>query len=105
MYLTGPDLPVQSHRFQLWIDYFLEIFLGNYGRSFAYASKEFGMTGNTVLMPETAPDSRERIIKEFNVNVQKLPSSKLMDGVRQVCTYIHHTTWKPWYSPETCMLF
>ena len=66
----------------IWV--FFKIFLGNYGRSFAYASKEFGMTGNTVLMPETAPDSRERIIKEFNVNVQKLPSSKLMDGVRQV---------------------
>ena len=48
------------------------------------------MTGNTVLMPETAPDSRERIIKEFNVNVQKLPSSKLMDGVKQVGTHIHH---------------
>ena len=61
--------------------------LGNYGRSFAYASKEFGMTGNTVLMPETAPDSRERIIKEFNVNVKKLPSPKLMDGIRQVSTY------------------
>ena len=52
------------------------------------------MTGNTVLMPETAPDSRERIIKEFNVNVQKLPSSKLMDGVRQVLhihTYLDNT--------------
>ena len=45
------------------------------------------MTGNTVLMPETAPDSRERIIKEFNVNVKKLPSPKLMDGIRQVNTY------------------
>ena len=42
------------------------------------------MTGNTVLMPETAPDSRERIIKEYNVNVKKLPSPKLMDGIRQV---------------------
>ena len=45
------------------------------------------MTGNTVLMPETAPASRERIIKEFNVNVKKLPSPKLMDGIRQVSTY------------------
>ena len=81
--------PETIFRFLLWILLVLlkNSILGNYGRSFAYASKEFGMTGNTVLMPETAPASRERIIKEFNVNVKKLPSPKLMDGIRQVSTY------------------
>lgn len=41
---------------------FVTISAGNYGKSFAYASKHYGTKGK-VVMPETAPISRSLLIK------------------------------------------
>ena len=57
---------------------------GNYGRSFAYASNALGLKGNIVLMPETAPDNREVLIKNLGVDVRRFPSSQLVSGVKKV---------------------
>ena len=63
---------------------FRSLFSGNYGRSYAYASNALGLTKNVVLMPDTAPEHRETLIKRFGVDVRKMPSSDLMNGVKRV---------------------
>ena len=55
---------------------------GNYGRSFGYATKELGLSG-TVLMPDTAPDNREGILRGFGVQVERMPSKDLREGVKK----------------------
>ena len=59
------------------------IFLGNYGRSFAYAAQKMGVSG-TVIMPETAPQNRGDFIRSFGIKVEKCPSVKLMENVARV---------------------
>ena len=63
---------------------FVTMSAGNYGRSFAYASNALGLKGNIVLMPETAPDNREVLIKNLGVDVRRFPSSQLVSGVKKV---------------------
>ncbi|XP_076008275.1 L-threonine dehydratase catabolic TdcB-like [Genypterus blacodes] len=53
---------------------------GNYGKSFAYASKHYGSKGK-VVMPETAPASRSILIQNFGVEVERVPTSCLMNVV------------------------
>lgn len=76
---------------------------GNYGKSFAYASKHYGSRGK-VVMPETAPVSRSVLIQvrgvrwnvatspqqllrpsshpqSFGVEVERVPTSSLMSVV------------------------
>ena len=60
---------------------------GNYGRSFAYASNELGLKGNIVLMPDTAPENREVLIKNLGLEVRRCPSSQLLSGVKKVCNF------------------
>ena len=55
---------------------------GNYGRSFGYAAKQLGMSG-TVLMPDTAPDNREAVLRGFGVEVERMPSKDLLEGVKR----------------------
>ncbi|XP_066524476.1 L-threonine ammonia-lyase [Hoplias malabaricus] len=53
---------------------------GNYGKSFAYASKHYGSKGK-VVMPETAPMSRSLLIQSFGIEVERVPTSCLIDVV------------------------
>ncbi|KAM4711686.1 L-threonine ammonia-lyase-like isoform 2-T2 [Anableps anableps] len=46
--------------------HFVTMSAGNYGKSFAYASKHFGSKGK-VVMPETAPESRAILVQEDNM--------------------------------------
>ncbi|TWW64536.1 putative serine racemase [Takifugu flavidus] len=55
---------------------------GNYGKSFAYAVKLYGEKGK-VVMPETAPVSRSVLIQSFGVEVERVPTSSLMDVVNR----------------------
>ena len=55
---------------------------GNYGRSFGYAARHLGLTG-TVLMPDTAPNNREEVLRGFGVEVERMPSKDLLEGVRR----------------------
>ena len=55
---------------------------GNYGRSFGYAAKQLGLSG-TVLMPDSAPDNREAVLRGFGVDVERMPSKDLLEGVRR----------------------
>ena len=53
-----------------------------YGRSFGYAVKQLGLSG-TVLMPDTAPDNREEVLRGFGVEVERMASRDLLEGVRR----------------------
>ncbi|XP_019898555.2 phenylserine dehydratase isoform X3 [Esox lucius] len=55
---------------------------GNYGKSFAYASKHYGSKGK-VLMPETAPISRATLIQSFGCDVERVPMTCLMNVVNR----------------------
>ena len=55
---------------------------GNYGRSYAYAVKSLGLSA-TVLMPDTAPENRARMLESFGLQVERMPSSQLMEGVKR----------------------
>ncbi|KAL2102523.1 hypothetical protein ACEWY4_001691 [Coilia grayii] len=73
--------------------HFVTMSAGNYGKSFAYASKYYGSKGK-VVMPETAPVSRSALIQSFGVDVERVPTTALMDVVnRCVCednmTFLH----------------
>lgn len=48
---------------------FVTLSAGNYGKSFAYASKHYGSKGK-VVMPETAPESRATLIQ---VRLKNMP--------------------------------
>ncbi|KAM4569799.1 phenylserine dehydratase-like isoform 2-T2 [Odontesthes bonariensis] len=60
--------------------HFVTMSAGNYGKSFAFASKHYGTQGK-VVMPETAPESRSVLIQSFGVQVERVPTSRLMDVV------------------------
>uniref|UniRef100_A0A3B4UFC2 L-serine deaminase n=1 Tax=Seriola dumerili TaxID=41447 RepID=A0A3B4UFC2_SERDU len=60
--------------------HFVTMSAGNYGKSFAYASKHYGSRGK-VVMPETAPMSRSILIQSFGVEVERVPTSSLMNVV------------------------
>ncbi|CAJ1054422.1 L-threonine dehydratase catabolic TdcB [Xyrichtys novacula] len=62
--------------------HFVTMSAGNYGKSFAYASKHFGSKGK-VVMPETAPVSRSTLIQSFGVEVERVPTSSLMSVVNR----------------------
>ncbi|KAM9327510.1 L-threonine dehydratase catabolic TdcB-like isoform 1-T2 [Pholidichthys leucotaenia] len=62
--------------------HFVTISAGNYGKAFAYASKHYGTKGK-VVMPETAPESRSRLIQSFGVDVERVPTSCLMNVVNR----------------------
>uniref|UniRef100_A0A3B5B834 L-serine deaminase n=1 Tax=Stegastes partitus TaxID=144197 RepID=A0A3B5B834_9TELE len=62
--------------------HFVTMSAGNYGKSFAYASKHYGSKGK-VVMPETAPESRSILIQSFGVEVERVPTSCLMNVVNR----------------------
>ncbi|KAM4711685.1 L-threonine ammonia-lyase-like isoform 1-T1 [Anableps anableps] len=62
--------------------HFVTMSAGNYGKSFAYASKHFGSKGK-VVMPETAPESRAILVQSFGVEVERVPTSSLMSVVNR----------------------
>ncbi|XP_030630670.1 uncharacterized protein LOC115812291 [Chanos chanos] len=62
--------------------HFVTMSAGNYGKSFAYATKLYGTKGK-VVMPETAPLSRSVLIKSFGVEVERVPTSNLMNVVNR----------------------
>ncbi|XP_061523857.1 L-threonine dehydratase catabolic TdcB-like [Phycodurus eques] len=62
--------------------HFVTMSAGNYGKSFAYASKHYGSRGK-VVMPENAPMSRSVLIQSFGVDVERVPTSCLMDVVNR----------------------
>ena len=55
---------------------------GNYGRSFSVAAQQLGLAA-TVCMPDTAPDSREAVMRGHGAEVERMPSSALEAGVRR----------------------
>lgn len=59
---------------------FVTMSAGNFGRSFAYMCRELGLTGR-VLMPITAPDNREHLIRSFGLEVERMPTSELQSTV------------------------
>ncbi|XP_077356415.1 L-threonine dehydratase catabolic TdcB-like [Festucalex cinctus] len=61
---------------------FITMSAGNYGKSFAYASKHYGSKGK-VVMPETSPMSRSVLIQSFGVGVERVPTSCLMNVVNR----------------------
>ncbi|KPP75629.1 putative serine racemase [Scleropages formosus] len=61
---------------------FVTMSAGNYGKSFAYASKYYGCKGK-VVMPDTAPASRSALIQSVGVDVERVPTSSLMDVVKR----------------------
>ncbi|XP_071357699.1 L-threonine ammonia-lyase [Trachinotus anak] len=62
--------------------HFVTMSAGNYGKSFAYASKHYGSKGK-VVMPETAPMSRSILIQSLGVDVEQVPTSILMNVVNR----------------------
>ncbi|XP_028307102.1 uncharacterized protein LOC114465926 isoform X2 [Gouania willdenowi] len=62
--------------------HFVTMSAGNYGKSFAFASKHYGSKGK-VVMPETAPESRSVLIQSFGVEVERVPTQCLMDVVNR----------------------
>ncbi|XP_058481800.1 phenylserine dehydratase isoform X1 [Solea solea] len=62
--------------------HFVTMSAGNYGKSFAYASKHYGSKGK-VVMPETAPMSRSILIQRFGVEVERVPTTSLMNVVNR----------------------
>ncbi|CAI5635711.1 uncharacterized protein srr isoform X1 [Oreochromis niloticus] len=61
---------------------FVTISAGNYGKSFAYASKHFGSKGK-VVMPETAPENKSIFIQSLGVEVERAPTSCLINVVNR----------------------
>ncbi|XP_029351237.1 uncharacterized protein LOC115036947 [Echeneis naucrates] len=61
---------------------FVTMSAGNYGKSFAYALKHYGSRGK-VVMPKTAPKSRSTLIQSFGVEVERVPTSSLMNAVNR----------------------
>lgn len=57
---------------------------GNYGKAFAYMASKIGLKG-TILMPDTAPDNREVLIKSYGIAVERLPTMNLMTGINRHC--------------------
>ncbi|KAM7378059.1 hypothetical protein PAMA_013115 [Pampus argenteus] len=70
--------------------HFVTMSAGNYGKSFAYASKHYGSKGK-VVMPETAPLSRSILIQSFGVDVERVPTTCLMNVVNQ-CIQVDNMT-------------
>ncbi|XP_071494949.1 L-threonine dehydratase catabolic TdcB-like [Diadema antillarum] len=53
---------------------------GNYGKAFSFAMQKMGLRAR-VLMPETAPEDRERIMKGYGSDVERMPSRELQPSV------------------------
>ncbi|XP_034718882.1 L-threonine dehydratase catabolic TdcB [Etheostoma cragini] len=73
--------------------HFVTMSAGNYGKSFAYASKHYGSKGK-VVMPETAPVSRSILIQSFGVEVERVPTTCLRNVVnrcvqKENMTFLH----------------
>ncbi|XP_045928414.1 L-threonine dehydratase catabolic TdcB isoform X1 [Micropterus dolomieu] len=62
--------------------HFVTLSAGNYGKSFAYASKHYGLKSK-VVMPDTAPVSRSILIQSLGVEVERVPNSSLMNVVNR----------------------
>ncbi|XP_053544081.1 uncharacterized protein srr isoform X2 [Ictalurus punctatus] len=62
--------------------HFVTISAGNYGKSFAYASKHYRTKGK-VVMPETSSISRALLIQSFGIEVERVPTPCLMDVVNR----------------------
>eukprot|EP00063_Salmo_salar_P033413 XP_014008248.1 PREDICTED: phenylserine dehydratase-like isoform X1 [Salmo salar] len=62
--------------------HFVTMSAGNYGKSFAYASKHYGSKGK-VVMPETALVSRSTLIQNFGCEVERVPTTCLMNVVNR----------------------
>ncbi|XP_051976468.1 L-threonine dehydratase biosynthetic IlvA [Xyrauchen texanus] len=62
--------------------HFVTMSAGNYGKSFAYACKHYGSKGK-VVMPETAPISRSVRIQSLGVEVERVPTTCLVDVVNR----------------------
>ncbi|XP_076860882.1 L-threonine ammonia-lyase-like [Brachyhypopomus gauderio] len=60
--------------------HFVTMSAGNYGKSFAYASKHYGTKGK-VVMPDTAPISRSLLIQTFGIEVERVPTSRVLNVV------------------------
>nr|XP_006633547.1 PREDICTED: L-threonine dehydratase catabolic TdcB-like [Lepisosteus oculatus]XP_015208152.1 PREDICTED: L-threonine dehydratase catabolic TdcB-like [Lepisosteus oculatus] len=60
--------------------HFVTMSAGNYGKAFAYASQLYGCRGK-VVMPETAPSSRSSVIASFGVEVERVPTTSLLNAV------------------------
>ena len=75
-----------THHFLFWA---LPPFLP---RSYAAAAKALGLTA-TVLLPSSAPASRETLLKQAGVSVERMESKDLMRGVQrheaQGATFLH----------------
>lgn len=42
-----------------------------------------------VLLPESAPANRTKIIEDFGLEVERMPTDRLMDGVARVGEFIN----------------
>lgn len=62
--------------------HFVTMSAGNYGKSFAYACKHYKSNGK-VVMPETAPISKSARIQSLGVEVERVPTPRLMDVVNR----------------------
>ncbi|XP_062374066.1 L-threonine ammonia-lyase isoform X1 [Sardina pilchardus] len=62
--------------------HFVTMSAGNYGKSFAFASKHYKSKGK-VVMPETAPVSRSVLIQSFGVEVERVPTSGMIEAVNR----------------------
>ena len=67
-------------------------------RSYAAAAKALGLTA-TVLLPNTAPASRETLLKQAGVSVERMESKDLMKGVERHkthgATFLHPFDCRP----------
>ncbi|KAI2656032.1 Phenylserine dehydratase [Labeo rohita] len=72
---------------------------GNYGKSFAYACKHYGFKGK-VVMPETAPIFRSVLIQSLGVEVERVPTTHLMDVVNRSVQEDSMTFQHSYYDPD-----
>ncbi|XP_029019761.1 L-threonine dehydratase biosynthetic IlvA [Betta splendens] len=62
--------------------HFVTMSAGNYGKTFAFALKHYKSKGK-VVMPESAPLSRANLIQSLGAEVERVPTSSLMDVVNR----------------------
>ncbi|XP_056604460.1 L-threonine dehydratase catabolic TdcB isoform X1 [Triplophysa dalaica] len=78
---------------------FVTMSAGNYGKTFAYACKHYISKGK-VVMPETAPISRSALIQRFGVEVERVPTPRLMDVVNRCVQEDGMTFLHPYDDPD-----
>ncbi|KAI2665274.1 Phenylserine dehydratase [Labeo rohita] len=79
--------------------HFVTMSAGNYGKSFAYACKHYGSKGK-VVMPETAPISRSILIQSLGVEVERVPTTHLIDVVNRSVQEDSMTFLHPYDDPD-----